>query len=196
MSSMSGNMGYGGVASPSGMIGNKTPKGYRSGQIAQYTPQQMDLHSRSFEQVAPDSYLSRLAGGDQSMFGEIEAPALKQFSQLQGNLASRFSGMGSFGSRNSSGFKNSANAAASDFAMQLQGQRQSLQRQAMQDLRGMTSELLGQRPYEQFLTKKEHKQPFWKQALGIISPIGGDIASGGTQNTQNFMNAMKMFGGF
>jgi hypothetical protein len=155
MSSMTGQAGYGGIVGPSGRVGNKVPKGYKSGQIAQYTPQQMELHSRSFDQVAPDSYLSKLAGGDQSLFDEIEAPALKQFSGLQGNLASRFSGMGSFGGRKSSGFKNTSNAAASDFAMQLQGNRQNLQRQAMQDLRGMSSELLGQRPYEQFLTPKE-----------------------------------------
>ena len=53
----------------------------------------------------------------------MEAPALKQFSGLQGNLASRFSGMGS-GARRSSGFQNTSNQAASDFAQQLQANKQ------------------------------------------------------------------------
>src|SRR5260221_6466103 len=101
MTSMMGSSGFSGVAGPSGMVGNKIPKGKKIGQYANYTPQQMELHQRGFEQVAPDSYLSRLAGGDQSLYGEIEAPALKQFSGLQGNLASRFSGAGSLGGRKS-----------------------------------------------------------------------------------------------
>lgn len=179
MTSMMGSSGFGGLGSPSGMIGNKLAKGQRLGQVHQYTPQQMELHQRSFENVAPDSYLSRLSGGDESIFGEIEAPALKQFSALQGNLASRFSGMGSFGGRKSSGFQNTANSAASDFAMQLQGQRQSLQRQAMQDLRGLTSELLGQRPYEQYLYDKQKKSSGWGGGIGAaLGGLGGFFAGG------------------
>ena len=199
MSSMIGSNGYGGVAGPTGKIGNKIPSGYRSGQMAQFTPEQMQLFQQSFGQVGPESYTSRLAGGDESLFGEIEAPALKQFAGLQGNIASRFSGggggRGAMSSRRSSGFQNTMNTAAQDFASQLQQQRQGLQRQAIQDLRGMTNDLLGQRPYENFLTKKEHKQPFWKQALGIASPLGGDIAQGDTKNTESFFNFMKLFGG-
>ena len=191
---MIGNSGFSGQVGPTGKIGNKIPSGYRSGQVAQYTPEQMQLYQQSFGQVSPDSYLSRLAGGDESLFNEIEAPALKQFSGLQSNIASRFSGMG-MGGRRSSGFQNTMNTAAQDFASQLQSQRQGLQRQAIQDLRGLTNDLLGYRPYEQFLTKKEYKQPFWKQALGIASPLGGDISEGNTKNTESFFNFMKMFGG-
>jgi hypothetical protein len=141
--------------------GNKIPKGYSYGQINNYTPEQQQLFQQGFQNVGPDSYLSRLAGGDQSLFNEIEAPALKQFSGLQGGLASRFSGMGT-GGRHSSGFQNTANQAGIDFASQLQSNRQSLQRQAIQDLHGMSQDLLNQRPYDQFVSEKP--TPFWQSA--------------------------------
>lgn len=189
MSSMFGNMG---VAGPSGRVGNKIPSGYKQGQMQQFTPEQMQLFQQMFSHVGPQSYLSKLAGGDEDIFNQIEGPALRQFSGLQGNIASRFSGMGS-GARRSSGFQNTMNQGASDFAQDLQSRRQSLQQQALQELMGLSSNLLGQRPYEQFLIKKQQKKPFWQQALGMISPVGGDIASGGTENTQNFLNALMSF---
>ena len=183
---------------------NVIPKGYKSGQIQNFTPEMMDLFSQLFSHVCPESYLSRLAGGDQSMFEEIEAPAHRQFQEEIGGLASRFTqgggGQGSMGerrgamsARGGSGFANASTQAASDFAMRLQANRQGLQRQAIQDLRGFSTDLLGQNPYEQFLIKKQKKNPFWKQALGLVSPIAGDIASGDTHNTQNFLNALQGF---
>jgi hypothetical protein len=129
------------------------PKGHEVGQLQQFTPDQMNLFQSLFSHVSPDSYTSRLAGGDQSAFNEMEAPAMRQFSGLQGNIASRFSGMGS-GARNSSGFQNYTNQAASDFAGDLASRRQGLQRQAIQDLMGMSHELLNERPYDRFLTQK------------------------------------------
>jgi hypothetical protein len=180
MTSMMGNQGFGGQRGPTGKIGNtKTPSGYRSGQMAQFTPEQMQLFQQSFGQVSPESYTSRLAGGDQSLFEEIEAPALKQFSGLQGNIASRFSGQG-MGGRRSSGFQNTMNTAAQDFASQLQSQRQGLQRQAIQDLRGMTSDLLGQRPYQQWITQKRQKEKggFGGLIGAGLGGVGGFFAGG------------------
>ena len=160
--------------------GNKVPSGYKMGQMQQFTPEQMQLFQSLFGQVGPGSYLSRLAGGDQSMFEEMEAPALRQFSGLQGNLASRFSGMGSgaqsgmsTGARHSSGFQNTMTQASSDFAQDLQSRRQDLQRQALMDMMGISSNLLGQRPYEQFLYEK--KKPFWQQLLGGLGEGLGSV---------------------
>jgi hypothetical protein len=151
------------------------PKGYRLGQLQQFTPEQMNLFQGLFSHLQPDSYLSRLAGGDQGMFDEVEAPALRQFGALQGNIASRFSGRGT-GSRRSSGFYNTMNQAASDFAQQLQSQRMGLQRQAIEDLFGLSQSLLGQRPTERFLTEKQ--MPFWKSLLGGLIPgVGQGIGS-------------------
>jgi hypothetical protein len=137
-----------------GKTGDIIPKGYEKGQIQQFTPEMMELFKSLFSHVSPDSFLSRVSRGDQKTFDEMEAPALKQFSGLQGNLASRFSGMG-IGGRHSSGFQNTANQAASDFSEQLQSRRMELQRQATGDLFNLSNTLLSQRPQEQFLTKKE-----------------------------------------
>lgn len=164
-----------------GMMKEKIPKGYSKGSINQFTPEQMQLFQQMFSHAGPDSYLSRLAGGDQDTFNQMEAPALRQFSGLQGNIASRFSGMGGLGARRSSGFQNTMTSAASNFAQELQANRQNLQRQALQDLRGISGELLGQRPNENFLIKKQPSQ--WGQILGklggaVPGAIGGYIDDG------------------
>jgi len=160
---------YGGVSG-----GNKIPSGYKAGRMQQFTPEQMQLFQSLFSQLGPDSYLSKLAGGDEGTFEQIEAPAMRQFSGLQGNLASRFSGMG-MGGRRSSGFQNTATQASSDFAQDLQSRRQGLQRQALQDLMGMSNNLLGQRPYEQFLTPK--KPSFLQSLLGALGENTGAVTS-------------------
>lgn len=151
--------------------------GHKVAQLQQYTPQQMQLFQDLFQHLSPDSYTARLAGGDQSLFNEMEAPALRQFSELQGNLASRFSERGT-GGRHSSGFQNTMSAAGSNFAQELQSRRQELQRNALQDLMSMSSSLLGQRPYEQFLVEPNKKKNFFDQIMGGVLPIGGAIAGG------------------
>jgi hypothetical protein len=125
--------------------------------------------------------LSRLAGGDQELFGEIEAPALRQFNQLQGNIASRFSGglgQGGFGARRSSGFQNAMSSEASNLAQSLQAQRQDLQRQAIRDLMSLSNTLLNQRPFQRFLTQKQQKPSFLSRILGGAAPIVGAIGGG------------------
>jgi hypothetical protein len=114
---------------------------------------------------------------------------MRQFSALQGGLASRFSGAG-MGARRSSGFQNTASQANSDFAQTLQANRQGLQRQALMDLHGISQGLLNQQPYG--LQKRGQNQPSgWNDLLGLISPVGGDIASGGRTNyTKNFLQLM------
>lgn len=151
--------------------GNIIPKGYEQGRIAQYGPEQMEAFKRQFGNIGPDSYLSRLAGGDQSLYNEMEAPALQQFGAIQANTAGRFSGQG-MGSRRSSGFQHAQNQASSDFAQQLQSNRMDLRRQAMQDLHSMTNELLGQRPYDNYLIKKQSSNKFGDIMSGVL-PIAG-----------------------
>jgi hypothetical protein len=162
---MTGAMGQGMM----GMQKDKIPKGYQKGQLAQFTPEQMQLFQSLFGQLGPESFLGKLAGGDQSQFEQLEAPALRQFGELQGGIASRFSGMGS-GARKSSGFQNTMSGAAGDFAQQLQSQRLGLQRNALQDLMGMSNQLLQQRPYENFVTQKPLS--FWQQ---LMTSLGGAV---------------------
>jgi hypothetical protein len=145
--------------------GDIIPKGYKKGQLANFDPQQMQLYKQGFDQVGPQSYLSRLAAGDQSAFDETEAPAKRQFQGLLGQLGSRFSGLG-MGSRHGSGFNLSANQATSDFAQDLASKRQQLRSQAINDLMGLSNNLLSQRPYDRFLTQKQKKQNPWSDIAG------------------------------
>lgn len=186
--------GSSGLAGPSGIKGNKIPKGYKQGQLQQFTPEQMKLFSQMFGTVAPDSYLSKLAGGDESTFQQMEAPAMRQFSELLGGLSSRFSagsGQGSLGNRKSSGFQNATTSAASNFAQDLAGRRQELQRQALMDMMGISQNLLGQRPYQQLLVQKQQKPSFWDKFGGLFgagmgtlgSALSGGIIGGGSGGT-------------
>ena len=143
--------------------------------MQQFTPEQMQLFQQMFGHLGPDSFLGRLAGGDQEMFKEMEAPAWQQFLGLQGQNASRFSGMGT-GSRRSSGFQNTMNQASSDFAQALQSQRMGLQNQAIKDLMGMSNQLLDQRPNMQGFMKKSPS--FWQQLLAGLGGAGGQFLGG------------------
>lgn len=191
MSSMYGNRGpTGGIAGTNTGGGDIIPKGYKRGQLQQFTPEQMQLFQSLFSQLGPENYLGKLAGGDEATFAQMEAPALRQFSGIQGNIASRFSqggGEKSLGARRSSGFQNTMNQASSDFAQDLQSRRQGLQREALSDLFGMSNQLLGQRPYDQFLTEKQRKPSFLEQLFGQ-----GIFGNEG----QNLQNAIKLAGMF
>jgi hypothetical protein len=167
-----GNSATGGY-NPTFSVG-KSQGGYRPAQLQQFSPEQMQLFQQMFGQLGPDSFLSRLAGGDEQMFNQIEAPAMRQFQGLQGNIASRFSGMGT-GARRSGGFQRTMNQASSDFAQELQSQRMGLQRNAIQDLMGMSNQLLGQRPYENMLIKKD--PGIWRQSLMALLNAGGSAGT-------------------
>ena len=172
--SLSGGAGFRG-SSTTGR--NVVPKGYSQGRIGQFTPEQHQLFEHMFSQVGPESFLGKLGAGDQSQFEKLEAPALRQFSQLQANTANKYSGYGS-GSRRSSGFQQEMGQETSDFAQKLQSNRLGLQQNALQQLMQMSNMLLGQRPYEQFMTPK--KQPFWKELLSGLSPgIGSALGTWG-----------------
>ncbi len=159
--------------SPAPYQGRKLGGGLKQGQLTNFTPEQMNLFKSLFSQVGPDSFTSRLAQGDEDLFNEMESPALRQFSGVQGQTASRFSGMGS-GARRSSGFQNTLNSQNSDFASQLQGRRQDLQRQAIQDLMGMSKDLLHEKPYENYTYQSAPKKPsFLSRLFGGIAPIAG-----------------------
>jgi hypothetical protein len=173
MSSMTGATGAGNRFKGATGGRERIPKGYEKSSMQNFTPEQMELFQQMFSQLGPDSFLSKIAGGDEAEFAKLEAPALRQFSGIQGNLASRFSGMGT-GGRHSSGFQNSATQAGSDFAEQLQSRRMGLQSQALKDLHGLGNQLLGQRPYDNSLVEEQEKKvPFWQKLLGGALPIAG-----------------------
>jgi len=174
------------------------PSGYKKYSMQNFTPEQIDLFSQLFSLVGPESQTGRLASGDQSMFDQIEAPALRQFNELQGGLASRFSGMGGLGARKSSGFQNASNAAAQDFAGQLQANRQGLQRQAILDLMGLSESLLGQRPFTQgFAEKRQKDNSGFMNFLGeMAGAIPGYFTGGSKGAAKGASNTFNSLGGF
>jgi hypothetical protein len=171
---MTGNKSAG--SKPPGVQWGKSSGGYKSGQMQNFTPEQMQLFQQMFGHLGPDSFLGRLASGDESGFDEMEAPAWRDFQAAQGQLASRFSGMGD-GARKGSGFQNSANQASSDFASQLQSNRMNIRNQSIKDLLGMSNHLLNQRPHDNFLLEKQPS--FWEKIFGAIGGAGLSGASGG-----------------
>lgn len=174
-----------------GYMPEKIPSGYKKGTLNNFDQQQTGLYNQQFAHLGPDSYLNRLASGDQFFFDEMEAPAMRQFQGLLGGLGSRFSGMGSQGARNSSGFQNTASSAASNFAQDLQSKRQDYRRQALQDLMSMSNTILGQRPQDNFLVRKQQKQSPWNS---FAQGLGGALPGLATGNL--FGAAMGGLGGF
>lgn len=143
--------------------------GYRQVNLPTKSPEQMDL----FRQLLGGSQaglgqslgqISNLAGGgDEQTWQQLEAPAIRQFGQLQGSLGSRFSGLGG-GARRSSGFQNTLGDAGVDLAERLQSQRLGLQQSAQNQLLDLYQNLLGQDLYNTGLLPK--KKPFWQELLG------------------------------
>lgn len=159
-----------------GAAGNKIPKGYSAGRLQQFTPEQLSLYQSLFPYVSPGSQLAQQAAGSDQGFAPHEDYANRQFQEATGQLASRFSEYmpGSMSSRKGSGFHNQLTQGAQDFASLLAQQRQGLQRQALLDLMGISGQLLGQQPYQNFLTRKEPKQPgFWSKLFGATAPLAG-----------------------
>ncbi len=174
MNSMNGFSGSGNRMKP------HAPSGYKYSE--NYTPEQWNVYDKSQNLFGPESLSYRLAHGDQEAYNELEAPALRQFNQIQGNIASRFSGggggVGALSSRRSSGFQNTLSASGSNFAQDLQAQRLGLRQQAIKDLQGMYNDFLRQEPYS--LQAKQQQQPGgWGGILGAgLGGLGGFFAGG------------------
>ena len=112
------------------------------------------------------------------MFAEMEAPGMRQFNALLGNIGNRFSGMG-LGGKRSSGYQHATSQATSDFAQDLQAKRQALQRQAILDLHGMSQDLLSNRPWETRLEERgPKKEKWWSKALPYAGAAVGGVLGG------------------
>jgi len=121
------------------------------------------------------SALSQQASGSPEQFQQMEAPALRQFNQLQGGLASRFSGMGS-GARQSSGFQNTMGEAGASLAEQLSSKRMDYQQEALRQLLGLSSMLLGKDTFNTAFIPK--KKSFFHELLGAgASGMGSGLGS-------------------
>lgn len=154
--------------------GSTAPKsnisGFKTRQLPNFTPEQMKLFSSLVGGVQGgagkglDLY-SKLAGGDEGAFEQLEAPAYSSFQKSLGQIGSRFSGLGAMGS---SAFQNATSGAAADLSERLQGQRMGIQQSAIDKLLGLSTSLLGQQPYENI---QEQKRSGWDTAGDITSMI-------------------------
>lgn len=146
--------------------------GYNQISMPTLSPEQQNLFSMMMGKARPGisgglDRLSQMAGGGtEQMWRGIEAPAMRQFAGLQGNIASRFS---QAGGRRSSGFQNRMGQAGADLSERLQSNRMQLQNQAIQELLGMGKNLLSTNLSESFLAPKP--KSFWQE-------LGGSFAGG------------------
>lgn len=151
----------------------KVPSGFKAGALQRFDPARMAIFNQlagGAQQGLPGAmdFLSQLASGNPEMFEQLEKPALSQFSSLMGGLASR---AGAAGQRKSGGYGLAQSTAAADFAERLQSQRLGLQQNAVNSLREMAMQLLGQEPYSRYLTEKGPSK--FEKAMGIGLPILG-----------------------
>ena len=174
-----------GSKGPTGRVG-----GYNMRSVPNFTPEMMELFKSLFAHVGPESQTAKLAAGDPETFAQLEAPAMRQFSGLQGNIASRFSGMGT-GARRSSGFQNTMNQASADFASDLQSKRQGISQQALRDLFGMSESLLNKRPFDTFLEPK--KPSFLESIFGGLGQLGGQFG-GSAAGAGGTLSILKLLG--
>lgn len=154
---------YGSQTSSGSSGYNPNPKisGYKSAQLPTKSPEQMDLLNNLIQSLMGGGgleggmdFLSKIAGGDQSYFDELEAPAHRQFEGLLGQIGTRFSHMGG---RNSNAFENAVSGAGADLSENLQSQRMGLRNQAIQSLLQNSQQLLGINPHENVLAPKSQK---------------------------------------
>lgn len=118
--------------------------------------------------------LLSMSHGSPEMFQNLEAPAMAQFhQQIAPQIAQRYAGSG-IGA--SSGMQNSLAGAGANLALGLQGQRNALMQQSMQDVLNLGNLLLS-RPDVENVYQKE-AAPWWHQALGIGLPIAGGLVGG------------------
>lgn len=168
--------------------------GYNQVQVPRLSPEQMSLFKQVFSQIQPGltgalGHLGDLAGGgNEETWKQLEAPALRQFGQLQGNIASRFSGAGS-GARRSSGFQNALSGAGADLAERLQSQRLGLQQDAIGQLLGLYGNLMGTQTQDTgFLPRQK---PWWQQLLLGLNQAGsqavGNFAGIGASKAAGFI---------
>lgn len=171
---INGEMGSG-IKKPGSMYPKqKLPSGYKVGSVPVYNQMQKDLDTRNYQNVAPGSYLDRMARGDENLYDEMEQPALRDFQGLQSQLASRFSGgsgRGSLGTRHSSGFQNEINQQGSNFLQDLRSRRHDLRRQAIGDIHSMSNDLLSRRPDYQFMYGKNPSS--MSSFLSGLAPLAG-----------------------
>ncbi len=124
---------------------------------------------------------------DQDFFNKFEAPAMRQFEELQGDIGNRFAGMGSGGSTGSTGFRNVMAREGQNLSSNLAAQRGQMQQGAVPQMLQYS-----QQPVSNWMTQMQQAlQPTQNQYTPAAPGFGGNIAAsmfGGL--SQGYGNAM------
>lgn len=163
-------------SAPTGLAAPKSNiSSYKLRQVPNFSPEQMQLfqsllgRSQKGTQGGVD-FLSQLASGDEGAFAQDEAPAYSAFNKALGNIGSRFAGAGALGS---SAFQNATSGAAANLAENLQSKRSGLRQSAIDQLLGLSSSLLSQRPHENILEQEDEGFDWGGLLGGIAGSFGG-----------------------
>ena len=144
-----------------GPTGSAPPKtkisGYKQHNVQKFTPELMNLFNSMVGGVTPGAqagtdWLSKLAGGDQSAFEEMEKPAYNAFEKQLGSIGNRYSHLGAL---DSNYFENATAGAGRELQENLASKRSDMRQKAIDTLLGQSNSLLGQNPYETFMTEKK-----------------------------------------
>jgi hypothetical protein len=181
----------------SGLTGDKAKQGstYNKGQLQGLDqliqsikggmggPQQDITQQQGFQQG--NDFFNSLFN-DPEFFNKFEAPAMRQFDELQGDIGNRFAGMGS-GSTGSTGFRNVMAREGQNLSSNLAAQRGQMQQGAIPQMLGYA-----QQPVSNWMTQMQQAfQPTQNQYTPAAPGFGGNIASsmfGGL--SQGYGNAM------
>ena len=152
------------------------PKGYNISQTANFTPEQMQLFSSLLSSSKNGAeggmdFLTKLSQGDEGMFQQLEAPAYSSLEKSLGNISSRFSQVGA---QDSSAFQNALAGQAGSLAENLGSQRIGLQNQSVNQLLNQSQLLLGQRPFDTQLQKKDSMD--WGAIIGKLLGEAPELA--------------------
>lgn len=110
---------------------------------------------------------------DQNFFNKFEAPAMRQFEELQGDIGNRFAGMGSGGSTGSTGFRNVMAREGQNLATNLAAQRGQMQQNAVPQMLSYA-----QQPFQNLMSLYgQALQPTQNQYMPATPGFGGNIGA-------------------
>ncbi len=166
-----------------GPTGSQSPgnasAGYNVRQLQNFTPEMMQFFNKLLGGAQGGTqggldFLSKLASGDESAFTSAEAPAYSAFNKTLGQLGSRFS---QYGARDSSAFQNAVSGAGGQLAENLQAQRQGLRQNAIDKLLGLSTSLLEQRPFTNYIENEPEGFDWGGLIGGAAGAFGGPVLS-------------------
>lgn len=150
-------------------MGNIIPSGYSQGRLQNATPEQMELLKYLQGLIGPESDIGKRLSGNEEYLKTLEKPAWRNFQEVQSAFGNKFS---SLGLGNSGAAQAMKSRTGREFSENLAAQRQTLQRQAVQDLMGISNQLLGYSPYENFLVENpKGARSGFENLIGTIMPI-------------------------